>query len=71
MKKIYFLSRFACLQNVCDAAQSFGYNFSRVQKPKNENEFYSLRYSDFEMPLDKAMQEQQQQIDALKSLRKK
>jgi trimeric autotransporter adhesin len=42
------------------------FNFSGVDAPKNENDVYSLRYSEFVVPLVKAVQEQQQQIDTLK-----
>ena len=34
----------------------------------NENDFYRLRYGDFVVPLVKAMQEQQQQIETQKSV---
>jgi hypothetical protein len=49
-------------QDVETAAKSIGYNFSGVDVPKNSNELYSLRYSDFVVPLVKAVQEQQQII---------
>lgn len=54
-------------QEVEEAAKACGYEFSGVQKPDNPDELYSLRYSDFVMPLVKAVQEQQQQIDQLKN----
>lgn len=44
-------------QDVEKAATESGYDFSGVQKPANPNELYSLRYSDFVMPLVKAVQE--------------
>jgi hypothetical protein len=37
-----------------------------VDKPKNENDMYGLRYSEFVVPLVKAMQEQQQMINDLR-----
>jgi hypothetical protein len=43
-----------------------GYDFSGVDKPKNENDTYGLRYGEFVVPMIKAMQEQQQQIEDLK-----
>lgn len=49
-------------QEVEQAANETGYNFSGVDKPKNENGFYGLRYSAFVVPLVKAIQEQQQMI---------
>jgi hypothetical protein len=54
-------------QEVEQAAKSLGYNFSGVDKPKDDTkQTYALRYSDFVVPIVKAMQEQQQQIEALK-----
>jgi len=44
-------------QEVEDAAKAAGYDFSGVQKPANPDELYSLRYSDFVVPLVKAVQE--------------
>jgi hypothetical protein len=58
------LSGFAA-QEVEAAAASSGYAFSGVDKPKNANDFYGLRYGDFVVPLVKAVQEQQQMIAAL------
>ena len=40
----------------------FGYDFSGVDKPKNDKDFYGLRYAEFTVPLVKAVQEQQQII---------
>jgi len=53
-------------QEVEKAAKESGYNFSGVDIPKNENEFYGLRYSEFVVPLVKAVQEQQQAISTQK-----
>jgi hypothetical protein len=53
-------------QEVEQAAKDAGYNFSGVDKPKNENDLYGLRYSEFVVPLVKAVQEQQQMINELK-----
>jgi hypothetical protein len=45
-------------QDVDKAARSIGYNFSGVDKPKDDQQsFYGLRYADFVVPLVKAMQE--------------
>lgn len=40
--------------------------FSGIVKPESENDFYSIRYAEFTIPLIKAVQEQQEQIDLLK-----
>ena len=50
-------------QEVEEAAQSLGYDFSGVDAPKNEHDFYGLRYAEFVVPLVKAVQEQQEMID--------
>jgi len=52
-------------QDVELAALSVGYDFSGVDKPKNENDFYGLRYAEFVVPLVKGMQEQQAIIQSL------
>jgi trimeric autotransporter adhesin len=52
-------------QEVEQAAKDAGYNFSGIDKPKNENDLYGLRYAEFVVPLVKAMQEQQAIIMAL------
>jgi len=44
-------------QEVEDAAKKAGYDFSGVDIPKNENDFYGIRYADFVVPLVKAVQE--------------
>jgi hypothetical protein len=46
------------------AALKAGFNFSGVDKPKNDKDFYGLRYAEFVVPLVKGMQEQQVIIDA-------
>lgn len=62
-------------QEVEVAANELGFDFSGIDKPQNENDFYGLRYAEFVVPLVKAVQEQQlmiesqqKQIDELKSL---
>lgn len=52
-------------QDVEKAANELGYSFSGVDKPTNENGMYGLRYAEFTVPIVKAIQEQQAQIDAL------
>ena len=54
-------------QEVEAAANSLRFDFSGVDKPKNSNDYYGLRYASFVVPLVKAMQEQQQQIADLKT----
>ncbi len=44
-------------REVEQAAQSIGYDFSGVDAPKNENDYYGLRYAEFVVPLVKAVQE--------------
>lgn len=46
-------------QEVETASNAVGFNFSGVDKPKNENDLYGLRYGEFVVPLVKAIQEQQ------------
>jgi trimeric autotransporter adhesin len=53
-------------QEVEQAAKEAHYDFSGVVKPQNEKDMYSLRYSEFVVPLVKAMQEQQQMIDEMR-----
>jgi hypothetical protein len=44
-------------QDVELAAQKIGYDFSGVEKPRNEKDIYGLRYAEFTAPLVKAVQE--------------
>jgi hypothetical protein len=44
-------------QEVELAAQELNYQFSGVDAPKNEEDFYGLRYAEFVVPLVKAVQE--------------
>lgn len=46
-------------QDVDATLQKLGIHFSGLVKPKNENDLYTIRYTDFIMPLVKGMQEQQ------------
>jgi trimeric autotransporter adhesin len=53
-------------QEVEAAAVQSGFNFSGVDKPRNEYGVYGLRYAEFVVPLVKAVQEQQQMIEDIK-----
>jgi hypothetical protein len=53
-------------QEVQATAKTLGYDFSGVDAPKNEKDYYGLRYATFVVPLVKAVQEQQEQIEELK-----
>jgi len=44
-------------QDVEKAANEANYNFSGLTKPKNDSDTYGLGYSDFVVPLVKAVQE--------------
>jgi hypothetical protein len=44
-------------QDVEKAANESGFDFSGVDKPKNDADFYGLRYAEFTVPLVKAVQE--------------
>ncbi len=52
-------------QEVEASARNIGYDFDGVDKPHNPDGAYGLRYGLFVVPLIKAVQEQQSQIDAL------
>jgi hypothetical protein len=54
-------------QEVETLAKKLGYTFSGVDAPKNGKDFYGLRYAEFVVPLVKAVQEQQSQIEQLKT----
>ncbi|HVX25825.1 MAG TPA: tail fiber domain-containing protein [Parafilimonas sp.] len=55
-------------QDVEKAAQSLNYNFSGVDKPADDQRsFYGLRYSDFVVPLVKAVQELSAKNDSLQN----
>lgn len=55
-------------QEVEQAAKKLGYDFSGVDVPKSKDGMYGLRYAEFVVPLVKAIQEQQKQIEELKEL---
>jgi hypothetical protein len=54
-------------QEVLEAANAIGYDFSGIDEPSIERlgDMYSLRYAEFVVPLVKALQEQQAIIDNL------
>ena len=66
IEKIQFTGFIA--QDVEAAAKKIGYDFSGVAVPKSDKDFYSLRYSDFIVPLVKAVQELSKQNDSLKNV---
>lgn len=53
-------------QDVEAAATECGFDFSGIVKPANETSSYHLTYSEFVVPLVKAVQEQQQEIEELR-----
>ena len=52
-------------QEVEQAAKQTNFEFSGIDKPKNKDDYYGLRYAEFVVPLVKAVQEQQQLIEIL------
>ena len=55
-------------QDVEKAAKSLNYDFSGIDKPKDDKQsFYGLRYGDFVVPLVKAVQELSAENEVLKS----
>ena len=52
-------------QEVEASAEQLGYDFSGVDKPKNDKDFYALRYAEFVVPLVKAVQELDAKATAL------
>jgi hypothetical protein len=55
-------------QEVEQAAKTAGYAFSGVHAPEGETDTYGISYYQFVVPLVKAVQEQQQMIDAQKAI---
>ena len=53
-------------QEVEEAASASGYDFSGVDKPKNDTDFYGLRYAEFTVPLVKSVQELATEIEELR-----
>ncbi len=52
-------------QEVEEAAKKLEYDFSGVDAPKNEKDYYGLRYSEFVVPLVKAVQQLSAKNDSL------
>ena len=50
-------------QEVEQAAKELGYEFNGVDAPKNEKDYYGLRYSQFVVPLVKAVQELNEKLE--------
>ena len=53
-------------QEVEAAAKKLKYDFSGVDAPKNDKDFYGLRYGDFVVPIVKGMQQLSKENDSLK-----
>jgi hypothetical protein len=54
-------------QDVEAVAKKMNYDFDGVDAPKNDNDFYGLRYSEFVVPLVKAVQELSVKNDSLQN----
>ncbi len=54
-------------QDVEQAAKDCQFEFSGIDKPKNDKDFYGLRYAEFVVPIVKALQEQQLMINIQKT----
>ena len=54
-------------QDVEKSLKKLNLEFSGIVKPKNKHDFYAIRYGDFVAPLINSIQEQQEQINQLKS----
>jgi hypothetical protein len=66
IEKIQFTGFIA--QDVEAAAKKIGYDFSGVDAPASDKDLYALRYSDFVVPLVKAVQELSKKNDAKDSV---
>ncbi|NUM30985.1 MAG: tail fiber domain-containing protein [Bacteroidetes bacterium] len=64
IKKMKFIGFLA--QDVKKAADESGFDFPGIDVPRNDKEVYSLRYTDFIMPMVKAIQELKAENDLLK-----
>jgi trimeric autotransporter adhesin len=53
-------------QDVEKIAKELGYDFDGIHTPSNNKDHYGLAYSQFIMPLVKAVQEQQEEINNLR-----
>ncbi len=52
-------------QEVESAAESLGFEFSGVHRPMDDKDHYTIGYEQFVVPLVKAVQEQQEQLDTM------
>ena len=50
-------------QEVEEASERLGFDFSGVDAPKNDSDHYSIRYAEFTVPLVKAVQELHQNLE--------
>ena len=50
-------------QEVEKAAKELGYEFNGVDAPKNDKDYYGLRYGQFVVPLVKAVQELNEKLE--------
>lgn len=55
-------------QEVHKLVQETGYNFNGVVVPQNDEDYYSIRYAEFVVPLVKAVQELSEMIDSQQKL---
>ncbi|HUH34494.1 MAG TPA: tail fiber domain-containing protein [Moheibacter sp.] len=55
-------------QDVEKAAQALNYSFDGVHAPENSDDYYTLSYSQFVVPLVQAVKEQQEMIEAQQAL---
>lgn len=65
LEKIEFSGFLA--QEVADAAEAVGYNFSGIKSPKHDKELYGISYAEFTVPLVKAVQELSAENKALRA----
>lgn len=54
-------------QDVVAAAEKAGFDFDAIDKPKNENDLYGIRYAEFVTPLVQSVQELSNMNDSLKA----
>jgi len=54
-------------QEVEKAAKASGYDFTGIEIPKNDKEAYALKYTEFIMPMIKAIQEQNVEVENLEA----
>ena len=66
-KNAGYLFRFCSTRGVEKVAKDLNFDFSGVDAAKSENDLYGLRYSEFVVPLVKAVQELSKENNDLKS----